>query len=393
MSINLLLVTRETPADLGFGIGAVNLRLQQALRSRGHQVRYLYQQDLGPRARRLQERFHRWLGCRAPDAVAQRWMILAWILLERLNMGRLAAKVARTQSVDCVHCHDPFIGLGYYLFSGLGRGPRWGITEHGFGSYAQSIHEEGVVLGLAGLRGLRRLEAWILRRASWVLCPTRAAQGQLQRDLAQYPLPDHWIVIPHPRPEPGSWTREQARQWLGWHPEDCYVVTVGRRSPIKGHELILQACASWLRAQPGRHLVFLGFVPDPAWLALLGSLGLGAQVECRWAQDVRPWLRAADLYLSASLTESFGLANLEALAAGCPSICTAVGGVPEVTGGAALLVPPHEPHAMAKTLNWLTACPELLAAWRARASAHTEAWPDVTEIAARYEQLYQGRKS
>src|SRR3569832_1007643 len=54
--------------------------------------------------------------------------------------------------------------------------------------------------------------------------------------------------------------------------------------------------------------------------------------------DVAPYFHAADIYVSASSTESFGLANLEALCAGLPSICSAVGGVPEVMGDAAWLV-------------------------------------------------------
>jgi len=47
-------------------------------------------------------------------------------------------------------------------------------------------------------------------------------------------------------------------------------------------------------------------------------------------EDVSPYLAAADLYVSASQTESYGFANIEAVLGGMSAVCTAVGAVPEI---------------------------------------------------------------
>jgi N-acetyl-alpha-D-glucosaminyl L-malate synthase BshA len=57
----------------------------------------------------------------------------------------------------------------------------------------------------------------------------------------------------------------------------------------------------------------------------------------------------ADLFVLPSEQESFGLAALEALAAGVPVVACQVGGLPEVVrdGKTGRLVPPHDPRALA----------------------------------------------
>jgi glycosyltransferase involved in cell wall biosynthesis len=54
---------------------------------------------------------------------------------------------------------------------------------------------------------------------------------------------------------------------------------------------------------------------------------------------------AADALLLPSRYEGFGLPALEAMAAGCPVIASNVSALPEVTGEAAILVPPDDPEA------------------------------------------------
>jgi glycosyltransferase involved in cell wall biosynthesis len=97
---------------------------------------------------------------------------------------------------------------------------------------------------------------------------------------------------------------------------------------------------------------------------------------------------AADIYISASSTESFGMANLEALCAGLPSICSAVGGVPEVVGDGAWLVA-NDIEPLAGALAALKDDAALRDSWSRLASDRAASWPTPEQVAQRYVAIYQ----
>ena len=67
-----------------------------------------------------------------------------------------------------------------------------------------------------------------------------------------------------------------------------------------------------------------------------------------------------------SLAEGFGLPVAEAMACGCPVICSDRTSLPEVAGGAALLVNPESPSAIGAALQRVLADPGLRESMRAR---------------------------
>jgi glycosyltransferase involved in cell wall biosynthesis len=69
--------------------------------------------------------------------------------------------------------------------------------------------------------------------------------------------------------------------------------------------------------------------------------------------------RSVNAFLHISWTEGMPQVLLEAFAAGTPIVATAVGGVPEAAGDAALLIPPGDADAAAAALSRLAAEPEL----------------------------------
>jgi glycosyltransferase involved in cell wall biosynthesis len=69
--------------------------------------------------------------------------------------------------------------------------------------------------------------------------------------------------------------------------------------------------------------------------------------------------RSVNAFLHVSWTEGMPQVLLEAFAAGTPIVATAVGGVPEAAGDAALLIPPGDPDAAAQALGRLAAEPDL----------------------------------
>jgi glycosyltransferase involved in cell wall biosynthesis len=85
--------------------------------------------------------------------------------------------------------------------------------------------------------------------------------------------------------------------------------------------------------------------------------------------------RSSDVFLHVSWTEGVPQVLFEAWAAGVPVAATAVGGVPAVADGAALLVPPGDADAAADAVRRLAGDGELraslVAAGRERAAATT----------------------
>jgi glycosyltransferase involved in cell wall biosynthesis len=210
---------------------------------------------------------------------------------------------------------------------------------------------------------------------------------QVALGLKVAPIPITWRHIYHARPLLNRYSREEARRRLGWQDDVLYVLAVGRIAPVKQFPMLIEACAR-LEKQDDVQLVILGEGEHGNLLALGVQLGLAKNILFATTNDVGLYLYAADLYVSTSASESFGLANLEAMAAGLAVLCTAVGGVPEVVGEGAQLVKP-EPKALADAMQRLLRDESLRRSIAQKGLARAEAWPDIEEIANCYEKIYQ----
>jgi glycosyltransferase involved in cell wall biosynthesis len=89
-------------------------------------------------------------------------------------------------------------------------------------------------------------------------------------------------------------------------------------------------------------------------------------------RDVPDLLSAMDILVLPSHTEGFGLALVEAMAAGLPVIATSVGALPEVVteGENGLLIPPRDAGALAGALERLLSDPALAQRLGANARTH-----------------------
>lgn len=384
------MVTREIQTDRRYGLGRSLAPLVDEFRRRNIEVDYACQSALGTRAIAWQHRLHRLLSClSARFNTSTDFPVLIHVLLERLNMGRIAARVAAKHGYTHVHCHDPIIAAGFVFCSRFypKLKARWGVTEHGFGSYTDAIHADGIRLGPSTICWLRRWEAGTLLAASWVISPTRSALDQVARDLNIAAIPTTWQHVYHARPLLNRYSREASRRLLGWSEDVFYILGIGRIAPVKQFPLLIEAC-SRLRKQTDAQIVILGEGEAGGLLATGRRLGLARDVMFATTDDVGLYLCAADLYVSTSASESFGLANLEAMTAGLASLCTAVGGVPEVVGDGAMLVPP-ELGALTCAMQRLLDDEKLRASIAQRGRTRAEAWPDIMEIANIYEKIYQ----
>ena len=389
--MRVLMVTRETGEDRRYGLGKSLQPLFDPLRAAGVEPRYFCQEDLTAAALDQRQRHFDRLS-RLPlirGRGARLNLVRAW--LERLHVGLAAAKVAVTEGFTHVHAHDPWLACGVML--GLrrqgARHVRWGLTQHGFGSYSHATHEDGLVQGARAQAWMRRIERFVCGRAQWVTAPTAGALSQLARDLGLPAQPAHWHVVPHARPvlaAPGEQARQEARAAFGWSDGDLVVLAVGRLVPLKCFDRIVRACVA--AGDTRIRLQLLGAGEADGLQALAQRLGFGDRLRIEAAHDVAPYFQAADIYMSASSTESFGIANLEALCAGLPAICSAVGGVPEVIGDAGWLVP-NDADTLARALAALASDPPLRAMWGQRALTRAALWPTCEDIAQRYVAIYQ----
>src|SRR5580700_9712829 len=130
---------------------------------------------------------------------------------------------------------------------------------------------------------------------------------------------------------------------------------VGRLAPLKDHATLLQALALTRVRHPDVQLWIVGDGPLEASLRkLTDHLGLNECVTFFGEQaDVSPFLLAADLFVSSSVTEGLPVSLLEAMSAGLPALVTNVGGMGEIArlSGGVTIVPSSDPQGMAAALS------------------------------------------
>jgi glycosyltransferase involved in cell wall biosynthesis len=165
-----------------------------------------------------------------------------------------------------------------------------------------------------------------------------------------------------------------------WEGESLRALSVGRLETEKNPLLLAEALARVRERDPRWRLVVCGEGPLRGELeARARELGVADAVELLGYVPIDGGLldvyREAHAFLHVSWTEGLPQVLYEAFAARTPVVATAVGGVADAAGDAALLMPPGDPDAAAERLARLAADPALRArlvrAGVARVSAHT----------------------
>jgi glycosyltransferase involved in cell wall biosynthesis len=247
------------------------------------------------------------------------------------------ARLIRAGGYDLVHTHL-YRACVYGRIAARLAGVRAVVaTEHSIGA----TRLEGRPL-TAGIRALY-LAGERLGHATVAVSPTVAER------LRHWGVPGPRIhVIPNgidaPRFRFDEVRRKEARAYLGL-PEDAYVIGgVGRLAPGKRFDLLVRA----LTQLPGDVRLLLVGGGSEAWplrrIAL--GLGVGDRVVLTGerpslpepgddAPDLAALLSAMDVLASPSTEESFGLAVVEALAAGLPVLYTSCPAVEDLPPDAA----------------------------------------------------------
>jgi glycosyltransferase involved in cell wall biosynthesis len=275
--------------------------------------------------------------------------------------GALVAAIFR-QSPDVVHTHTAKAGalgrLAALLYNSTRRRRRRCFVVH---TYHGNVFE-GYFHPVAN-RAIRLTERALALATDRIVTVSPSQQRDIVERFAIAAKPKTAIVrlgldleslLQLPAQCPASF-----RAALDVEPDDIVVGSFGRMVAIKDLPTLVRAFALALQRNPKLQLVMAGDGPmRPAVEALVEQLRIGKRVHLLgWTDDLPRLYATIDICALASLNEGTPVTVIEAMAAGKPTVATAVGGMSdmvehEVTG---LLVPPRNVDALAAAIHCLAA--------------------------------------
>ena len=215
-------------------------------------------------------------------------------------------------------------------------------------------------------RARLRLIAAVRRRcAARVIAVSDAARRAYlaeRWDRSEHVVTIHNGIVDRTLPGAGP----EIRRELGIEPEELVLVMVSVLRGGKGHTVAAAAAERLAARHPTLRVLVLGDGPKRAEIERSMS-GLGGRVIfAGYRTDVAAVLDAADVLVHPSRDDAFPTALLEAMAAGVPSVATAVGGIPEAVadGETGFLIPaPPRADDLADALEPLLADEGCAPAW------------------------------
>lgn len=179
------------------------------------------------------------------------------------------------------------------------------------------------------------IQLWLgnyIRKCHHIIVPSAGMAAILEDE---YGLQDGYSIIPNgidlspfQHPQDGS-----LRHQLGWT-NSKIMITVGRLAQEKNWQTLLKASAIAMQSDPDLRLVIIGDGAEkPDLIQLAADLGIAARVEFLGKisfDEIPAYLRAADCFVYASVTETQGLVTLEAIAAGLPVVAVDAVGTSDI---------------------------------------------------------------
>lgn len=199
------------------------------------------------------------------------------------------------------------------------------------------------------------------------------------------------VAFPAPRlpvePVEPDRFRHKARAELG-ATDRPLLIAVGSLDRHRGYHTLLDASRAWCRLDPMPLLVIAGEGPLRAVLQRrIEDEDLPVRLVGR-REDVAELLAAADAVLLPSRWESRSVLAQEALHARVPLVATAVGGIPELVGDAAELVPYGNAKALGDAVVRVLTDPARQEALREKGARQAATWPTEDETVAQVLSVY-----
>jgi 1,2-diacylglycerol 3-alpha-glucosyltransferase len=237
-----------------------------------------------------------------------------------------------------------------------------------------------------------------MQKCQHIIIPSESMKEILVRD---YGLEERYTVIPTgTNLEPFLRADGKAlRSQMGWQ-DKTILISVGRLAPEKNWETLLHAFAKVYSDHTDLRLVLIGDGPSRESLQQLASeLGIAEKVRFTGVlpfEEIPTYLKAADLFTFASITETQGLVTIEAMAAGLPVVAVDGSGTRDIVehGKQGFLVE-NDADALAKGIDQLVSDPQKMKRFSSNALKKAKTL-DVNQLGKQtisvYEQAIQDKK-
>lgn len=235
--------------------------------------------------------------------------------LRPLAFASLAGRRVRRAGCSLVHSHERIYAMDLFTVHGIphrtwiqeARGKRPSLYDRA----VAHVEERGLLHGGARL----------------ILPVSHLVKDAL---LGQYPIPAQRLRVLPPGVDTARFCaldrgrcRKEVRLRHGIPPGEPILLFVGMNFAIKRLDLVLKGVGLWLERRPGAPLrVLVVGKGDPSpYLSLARDLGLADRVVFAGVtREVEAYYKGSDLFAMPSVYDTFGMAVLEAMAAGLPVI-------------------------------------------------------------------------
>jgi 1,2-diacylglycerol 3-alpha-glucosyltransferase len=230
-----------------------------------------------------------------------------------------------------------------------------------------------------------------MRKCQHIVVPSESMKEIL---ICKYGLRDRYTVIPTGIDlEPyRSTDGKELRRQKNWQ-DDLVMVSVGRLAREKNWGTLLRAAARAYQRHPDLRLVLIGDGPEKAALqALAGELDISERVTFTGElafSEVVVYLKAADLFGFASVTETQGVVTMEAMAAGLPVAAVDASGTRDIVDNdvQGFLVP-NDPEALAAAIHQLLESPDIMRRFSVKGLEKVETF-EVGKLAKKLIRVYE----
>jgi 1,2-diacylglycerol 3-alpha-glucosyltransferase len=298
--------------------------------------------------------------------------------------------------LDVVHSHHPFL-LGH---SAVRRAAELNMplvftfhTRYRDYSHYISINQKFVK------RQIDQIVSDYMRHCQHIVAPSESMRQLL---ATEYGVTKRVTVIPTGvNIEPYRLADGQTiRHKRGWG-QDKVLISIGRLAKEKNWQTLLSAASQVMKKNEHVRLVLIGEGDEQNNLEkYVRNVGLTDRVEFTGRlpfEEVPAYLKAADLFCFASVTETQGLVTMEAMAAGLPVVAVdATGTTDEITHGQEGLLTANNSLALAQAIEQVINDENLLYRFKQAAKKKAQTFDTVVQtekLVAVYKQAQEDKKS